>query len=181
MHAITDYYCRLGNGEAVTDPMPLPEIHWINIRQAVPLKDEAGRPLPGISAYGYVPAVTLEAMATKLIPLQLGIINAGYREAVQALVADTPMEERESWFKQEAEAKAYASDTEAPTPYVDGLAAARGVDRVYLLGRILENVAAYEAAHSALTGRRQQLEDALSALPEDCSVADVLAIKWEGA
>ncbi len=175
---ISDFYYKVHDGVIVNGPFALPDIHWISPRRAVALKDLDGKPLPGIDAYGYVPATSRDDAAAMLAPIQIAIINADYVSAVDALVADTPLPEREGWYKQEAEARAWSADSMSATPYVDGLAAARGVPRAYLLSRILDKVALYEAAHAALTGKRQALEDAVKALPEGHTVADLLAIRW---
>jgi len=175
---ITDFYFKVHNDVIVNGPFVLPEIHWISPHRAVALKDADGAAMPDIEAYGYVQSISRDDAADLLAPIQIAIINADYERAVEALVADTPLPEREGWYKQEAEARAWSIDQQSGTPYVDGLAVARGVPREFLLSRILDKVALYEAAHAALTGKRQALEDAVKALPQGHTVADLLAISW---
>lgn len=114
------------------------------------------------------------------VELQIETINADYSNAIHNMVKDTPDFERESWPKQEAEAKAYSLDQSSQTPYIDTLAISRGVPRELLLAKILEKVSLYEVAHAHLTGLRQAKEDALKALPADCTIEDIEAITWAG-
>lgn len=139
----------------------LPEYHWLSPVNKVALTEQ------NALEYGYEPAENYPIeYGTWLIEsgTWLTEINQAYTKAVADMVRDTPDFERESWPKQELEAKAYSADSNAPTPYVDTLAAARGIPRAVLLGRILEKVALYETAHAYLTGLRQAKEDALNAL-----------------
>ena len=90
-------------------------------------------------------------------------INRDYELAITQLTAGTPESEKGTWSKQEAEARAYTADNTAPTPLIDGIATARGVDRVYLIGKIIEKADAYTVAIAQLTGARQSKEDQLMA------------------
>lgn len=152
----------------------LPEFHHLSPHSKAALTAEnAGQ-------YGYEPAENYpHEYGVWLVESGVYItkINNAYIAAVASMVKDTPDFERESWPKQEAEAKAYNADGNALTPYVDTLAASRGIPRALLLTKILEKVALYEAAHAYLTGLRQAKEDAIYAL--DIAVVtheDVLAI-----
>lgn len=106
-------------------------------------------------------------------------INANYEEVIGELVKETPGHERESWFKQEIEAKSFSVDASSKTPYIDILANSRGIPREILLMKVLEKVSHYESAHARLTGIRQAKEDEVKALSEDCTLEDINAIKWE--
>lgn len=108
----------------------------------------------------------------------LGRINTGFEAAMQAVRAEYPESEVLSWPKQEAEALAWQADAGAATPLLDALAAARGMDKAELAGRILAKAAAYAVATGQLIGRRQALEDALQALPEDATPEQIQAIAW---
>lgn len=139
----------------------LPDFHWISPINKVLLTEQ------NASEYGYELAtehpheygVWLIESGTWLVE-----INQAYTQAVYAIVQGTPELERDSWIKQELEARAYSASNTAPTPYVDTLATARGIPRALLLTKILEKVALYETAHAYLTGLRQAKEDALNAL-----------------
>lgn len=139
----------------------LPAVHWVSPIKQVALTEANAAEL------GYAPASdTPQEYGRWLIEsgFYLREINAAYSKAVAAMVSGTPSFERESWPKQEQEAKAQAADSSALTPYVDTLAYARGVPRELLLSKILEKVTMYEAAHAYLTGLRQAKEDVLKAL-----------------
>lgn len=139
----------------------LPEFYYLEQRKSIPLTPQ------NAGDYGYFPAESHpHEYGVWLIEsgTWLAEINQAYTKAVADMVRDTPDFERESWPKQELEAKAYSASNTAPTPYVDTLATARGIPRAVLLGRILEKVALYETAHAYLTGLRQAKEDALNAL-----------------
>lgn len=119
-----------------------------------------------------------EVLRANALANQIATINADYSNAIYNMVSDTPDFERESWPKQEAEAKAHSLDQSSQTPYIDTLAISRGIPRELLLAKILEKVSLYEVAHAHLTGLRQAKEDALKALPADCTIEDIEAITW---
>lgn len=102
-------------------------------------------------------------------------IDAEVAHRAALLAAGYPEAERASWPRQEAEALAWHADGTAPTPYIDAIAAARGVAPEVLRGKVLAKALAYRAASAALVGTRQALRDALAAAttPEA-----VLAVAW---
>ena len=100
---------------------------------------------------------------SEIYAIKLKNINREYESAIAQLTAGTPESEKSTWAKQEAEARAYAADNAATTPLIDGIATARGVGRVYLIGKIIEKADAYTIAISQLTGERQAKEDQLNA------------------
>ncbi len=103
----------------------------------------------------------LSKSAEEIEAIKLKNINREYENAIAKLTAGTPDSEKSTWSKQEAEARAYTTDNTAPTPLIDGIATARGVDRVSLIGKIIEKADAYTAAIAQLTGERQAKEDQL--------------------
>lgn len=148
------------------------------------LSDKSEREALGITEeLEQAPAVAIvesnEELIRRALSQQVEKINADYSNAIHNMVKDTPDFERESWPKQEAEAKAYSLDQSSQTPYIDTLAISRGIPREMLLAKILEKVSLYEVAHAHLTGLRQAKEDALKALPADCTIEDIEAITWE--
>lgn len=105
----------------------------------------------------------LDKSAEDIYKIKLRNINTEYEKAIAQLTAGTPESEKGTWSKQEAEARAYTADNTAPTPLIDGIATARGVDRVYFIGKIIEKADAYTVAIAQLTGVRQSKEDQLNA------------------
>lgn len=105
----------------------------------------------------------LDKSAEDIYKIKLKNINMEYEQSIAQLTAGTPESEKGTWSKQAAEARAYTADNTAPTPLIDGIATARGVDRVYLIGKIIEKADAYTVAIAQLTGERQAKEDQLNA------------------
>lgn len=102
-------------------------------------------------------------------------------DAILAQVkANFTQAEIESWSKQEAGAKDYASgntETEA-AQFVAAIATERGIETAVLVEKILGNVAAYGALSASVIGKQQRLDTAVSA----ATTKDELdAITWEDA
>ena len=80
--------------------------------------------------------------------------------------------EQGTFSAQEEECEAFTKDNTTPTPRVDRLALARGIDRLVLLGKIRANINARLDA----VGTQQALEDSIKA----CAVqADLDLITWQ--
>lgn len=94
--------------------------------------------------------------------IKLAQINASYQETLDLITQATPQAEIQSWATQESEAKAYQNNQEAPTPYIDSLAKARGVEKGELVAKILEKVQVFSTLSATLTGSRQKCEDAIA-------------------
>lgn len=106
---------------------------------------------------------------------QLAAINAEARRRASALTAGYPDFERQTWPTQEREALAWQADPSAPTPYLDGIATARGIAPEDMRAKTLEAVLAFRAASQYLVGTRQALRDAIHAAT---TPAAVLAVVW---
>lgn len=106
----------------------------------------------------YVPPVPTfkEAKAAKLSE-----INAAADRAIATLTATYPDREISTFDKQEAEARAYMADPEAPTPLLSALAKARGISMDELVKRVIAKADAFAAASGYIIGQRQALEDQL--------------------
>ena len=100
----------------------------------------------------------------------LSNINTWYEGEVDKLTKGIPNTERDTWTKQEAEANMMNSwfntpetlEPEPYTPFIDNLALQRGVDKAYLVTKIIEKADAYAIAVGTLTGERQRREDELA-------------------
>lgn len=106
---------------------------------------------------------------------QLAQINRDFEAAAQALTAGYPEAERLTWPVQQSEALAWAADPNAPTPYLDGLAAARGITPAEMRQLTLDQVNAFMMASQQLVGTRQRLRDEISTAE---TVEDVRAVVW---
>lgn len=106
---------------------------------------------------------------------QLLVINAGFETAAQALTTGYPEAERLTWPIQQSEALAWAADNTVATPYLDGLAAARGITSADMRALALAQVQAFQAASQQLVGTRQRLRDEINTAK---TVAAVRAVVW---
>lgn len=106
----------------------------------------------------YVPPVPTfkESKAAKLSE-----INKAADKIMAALISTYPDREISTFDKQEAEARAYMADPEAPTPLLSALAKARGIDMDELVKRVIAKADAFAAASGYIIGQRQALEDQL--------------------
>ena len=110
---------------------------------------------------GYEIKAIPEATLEELKEAKLAEINSVYDEATSSLVSTYPQTELLTFDKQEAEARAYSADPSASTPFLSGLAKARGITLDDLVGRVIAKSEAFEAAVATLTGQRQRYEDLL--------------------
>lgn len=108
----------------------------------------------------------------------LASINASCEQAIVAIQSGYPSSEVLSWPKQETEARSYVADASAPTPLLDALAEARGIDKAELAARVILKADAFAKYSGAAIGKRQALEDALNALPADATAEQIAAIAW---
>lgn len=88
----------------------------------------------------------------------LNKVNADFETAISNLTSSIPTSEISTWAKQESEARAYLVDSTASTPFIDAISLARGVDKSYLVDKIIEKADVYTAVVGTLTGVRQKLE-----------------------
>lgn len=121
----------------------------------------------------YIPPVpTLEeAKAAKLAE-----INTAANKTLAALTTTYPDREISTFDKQEAEARAYMADPEAPTPLLSALAKARDIDMDELIKRVIAKADAFAAASGYIIGQRQALEDQLDACRTVKEVQNILVI-----
>ena len=102
-----------------------------------------------------------EPTLDELKAIKLSEINVAYDTATSSLVSNYPETELLTFGKQESEARAYASDHSASTPFLSGLAKARGITLDDLVGRVIRKSEAFASAVATLTGQRQRYEDLL--------------------
>ena len=95
--------------------------------------------------------------------LKLYEVNSGYDSAVSAYMKTYPEAELLTFDKQEKEAMEWTADNSASTPFLDGLARARGIDKANLVSRVIKKAKAFQTAIAALTGVRQKYEDEIDA------------------
>ena len=102
-------------------------------------------------------------------------LNAEFQSAASAVTNGYPQIERLTWPTQQAEVQAWFLDNNAATPYLDGLAAERGIDRQDMLTKTWEQTQLFMAASQMLVGKLQRLRDEVY---EAKSISDLNAITW---
>lgn len=105
-------------------------------------------------------------------------INAAYENAVRQITAGYPESEIKSWDKQEAEARAWLVNKNAPTPWIDAAATSRNLQKDELVQRIIAKAFVFATIHGQLTGHRQRLEDQIDALGDNPTQEQLDAIQW---
>ena len=147
-------------GQIFTDSYPPEAAEWCNASQLAFMneieQDEEGRRRFRIDP---VPQPALQERKKH----RLELVNAAYENAVSALVNTYPPTELLTFDKQEAEARAYLDDASASTPFLSGLAAARGITLDDLVRRVIAKSDAFAVVVASLTGQRQRYEDLLDA------------------
>lgn len=106
---------------------------------------------------------------------KLSEIDRALEAASEALFTGYPALERLTWPTQQAEALAWEAKAETPTPYLDGLAAMRGILPAEMRVRTLRVVQKFMEASRELVGTRQRLRDAALAATTQ---AQIEAIAW---
>lgn len=102
--------------------------------------------------------------ASALVPSRISANNSAYEAATQALTADYPQLEKDTWPTQNEQAAAWVADpVNASTPWIDRAAAERGIDREEYLRRTLVKAEQFKILSAFLTGRRQRYEDQIKA------------------
>lgn len=109
---------------------------------------------------------------------KLSEINSAFNAAAAALTDGYPEAERTTWATQQKEALAWGADPAAPTPYLDGLAAARGILVEEMRQKTLDQTQLFMVASQQLVGTRQRLRD----LAYDAKTqVELDGIKWSSA
>lgn len=102
--------------------------------------------------------------------------NDAYNAATQAITADYPQLEKDTWPTQDKEIKAYQANPEnALTPWIDIASSVRGLTRIDYIDRTIAKVALFEQTSAYLTGLRQKYEDQIKAAT---TVAEVEALTF---
>ncbi|MBT0665750.1 hypothetical protein KI809_15680 [Geobacter pelophilus] len=114
------------------------------------------------------------AQLPELCSYYSAIIRAGAAKALAKIAAPYLPEERESWFRQYAEAVAWEQDKALSTPYCDRLLVP-GEAREALLQAILDNTRRFEAASTAILQYQRTL---IAQIWAATTVNELVAIVW---
>lgn len=122
----------------------------------------------------------IESVSQESLPeqkyMKLSEINAVYDSATSSLVSTYPHTELLTFDKQEKEARSWNADNSVSTPFLDGLALARGIDKAELVRRVIAKSDAFQTAVATLTGLRQKYEDQLSMATTEEEVAAIVPV-----
>jgi hypothetical protein len=124
--------------------------------------------------YALTPVPTHDDMKA----MALARINASYDKEILALTPGYSQHEKDSWAKQEAEARAWAMNVSAPTPWLNAASNARKVSKAILASRIIQKADAFAVIHGQLTGKRQALEDRIKGLGPNPAQESLDAVQW---
>lgn len=106
-------------------------------------------------------------------------INRAYAQAMNAAVEDYPETERESWGKQEKEARDWIADNTSSTPFLDALLTIRTtLTKTELTGRIIAKADTLADLSGKLTGKRHVKEAEIEAAYEASDRATLEIIVW---
>lgn len=81
------------------------------------------------------------------------------KRALESVVSPYSDLERETWGKQESQARAYLADNEVETVFLDNCAATAGISKEDLVDRIMAKVNAYEIATGIIQGQTTKIRD----------------------
>lgn len=116
---------------------------------------------------GKIWMLTPEAAARQFADQKAALLNQA-ATAAQAFINaasdanNVPEFELQTWPLQSAEALAWSADHAADTTVLDTIAAARNIDRVALIKKVLKKARAYRLLTAHVAGQRQAIEDAIS-------------------
>lgn len=102
-------------------------------------------------------------------------IDSAYAISIGVISANYPETERNSWAKQELEARAWTADNNAPTPLLTAISTARGTTIADICSRVITNADAYAVYAGATIGKRQAKMIAIAAAT---TLTDLEAITW---
>ena len=102
-------------------------------------------------------------------------IDAAYNAAISVISASYPETERNSWPKQEAEARAWTANNTAVTPLLSSIATARGSTIADICARVITNADAYAVYAGGMIGKRQAKMIAIAAAT---TIVELDAILW---
>lgn len=97
----------------------------------------------------------------------LNMINYECEVTLHQMKKKYPDSEVRTWDKQEAEARAFLSDSNSATPLIDGLSSTREIDKTELANRIIGKADVWSTISGNVIGARQKLEDNIPNLTDE--------------
>ena len=105
--------------------------------------------------------VRIEGRPSVTFELARAQLYRDFEDQMQALSEGSTTAEKDTWTKQEQEARAWLADNTVSTPLLDAMVNTRGVTKEYLVGKIIEKSDAYSSEVGRLLGEKQRLEKEL--------------------
>jgi hypothetical protein len=102
-------------------------------------------------------------------------IDAAYDAALLVITSKYPESERNSWAKQESEARAWTANNSAATPLLTAICTARGITLAQQVAKVITNADAYAQIAGAIIGKRQAL---ISQVDAALNITEIDAVKW---
>ena len=104
-------------------------------------------------------------------------INDLENEALLLVTDGYTNNEIRSWLTQEGEAIAWSADSNAPTPFLDGIVANKaGTTKASLVTKVLDKAASSKSTAGAVTGKKQSYIDSSDDLNNTATQSDFDAI-----
>lgn len=114
----------------------------------------------GITRYSLVDETPKHPIdLTALAARKLAEVNTAATTVANTLTAGYPEFEKLTWADQKREALAWVADNTVATPYLDTLAAFRGISRQEYIEKTVSKVQLFQIASAKLVGQRQYYED----------------------
>lgn len=107
---------------------------------------------------------------------KLAEMNRAFEALAAQLTEGYPPGEQLTWEVQRQEALAWQADDAAPTPFLDQMAAARGIDPAEMRQKTLAQALLFLAHSAVLVGTRQNRRDAVLAAE---TIEELNAVTWE--
>jgi len=92
-------------------------------------------------------------------PILLKRNNDRFEKEMSTIREKYPESERQTWYIQEQEARAYKADNSVETPFIDNIANSRGIDKDELVDKIITKADTYKAMVGNAVGNKQKIED----------------------
>jgi hypothetical protein len=161
------YSCLLGDFDHLCQKVDIATHEVIDYQPPKPSENHDWD--SGAKRWVYVPTIADHKASC------LAAINAKCNEALAHVTDGYPIDEIQSWAKQEMEARAYLVSAAAPIPLLTALSIARGVTIADLVARIVSKANAFAAISGQYIGNRQRCEDQINAA---LTIAAVKAVTW---
>lgn len=107
-------------------------------------------------------------------------LDTASQAEMNAIAADYPDYEIRTWPDQEREARAWVTNSTAPTPTLGPIATERGLTLAELCARVIAKADIYRSAVARCVGLRRRLEDEVFAAESAGDRAALEAISWPG-